>query len=91
MKIIISAKISKGFQNWKKMFEENEPMRNKYGVKVLAYGHQQGNAEEIYTVIETVSMDKMQEMLKQPEMTKLRTEAGVDLDTQKFIILEGGN
>ena len=73
------------------MFEENEPMRNKYGVKVLAYGHPQGNVEEIYTVIETESMDKMQEMLKQPEMTKLRTDAGVDLDTQKFIILEGGN
>ena len=91
MKIITSAKINKGFQHWKKMFEENEPMRNKYGVKVLAYGHPPGNAEEIYTVIEIESMDKMQEMLKQPEMTKLRTEAGVDLDTQKFIILEGGN
>ena len=35
--------------------------------------------------------DKMQEMLKLPEMIKLRTEAGVDLDTQKFILLEGGN
>ena len=30
-------------------------------------------------------------MLKLPEMIKLRTEAGVDLDTQKFILLEGGN
>ena len=91
MKIIINAKITKGFQHWKKMFKENEPMRNKYGVKVLVYGHPPGNAEEIYTVIETESMDKIQEMLKQPEMTKLRTEAGVDLETQKFIILEGGN
>ena len=90
MKTITNAKIIKGFQNWKRMLE-NEPMRNKYGVKVLAYGHPPGNAEEIYTVIETESMDKMQEMLKQPEMTKLRTDAGVDLDTQKFIILEGGN
>jgi hypothetical protein len=30
-------------------------------------------------------MDKIQEMLKLPEMIKLRTEAGIDLDTQKFI------
>jgi len=26
-----------------------------------------------------------------PSMIKLRTEAGVDLETQKFIMLEGGN
>ncbi len=91
MKIIIRAIIIKGFQNWKKMFEENEPMRNKYRVKVLAFGHLQGNMDETYTVIENESLDKIQEMLKQPEMTKLRTEAGVDLETQKFIMLEGGN
>ena len=91
MKTITNAKIIKGFQNWKRMFEENEPMRNKYRVKVLAFGHRQGNMDEIYTVAETESLDKMQEMLKQPEMTKLKTEAGVDLETQKFIMLEGGN
>jgi len=26
-----------------------------------------------------------------PSMVKLRTEAGVDLETQTFIMLEGGN
>ena len=73
------------------MFEENELMRNKYRIKVLAFGHPQGNMEEIYKVIETESLDKIQEMLKQPEMKKLRAEAVVDLETQKFIMLEGGN
>ena len=91
MKTITNSKIIKGFQNWKKMFEENEPMRNKYRVKVLAFRHLQGNMDETYTVIENESLDKIQEMLKQLEMTKLRTEAGVDLETQKFIMLEGGN
>ena len=91
MKIISSARISKNLQYWKKMFEENEPVRNKYIVKVLTYGHPQGNTEEIYTVIENESLDKIQEMLKQPEMIKLRTQAGVDFETQKFIMLEGGN
>ena len=41
------------------MFEENGPMRNKYRVKVLAFRHPQGNMDEIYTVIETESLDKM--------------------------------
>tara|TARA_B100001027_G_scaffold198420_1_gene156523 strand:- start:291 stop:572 length:282 start_codon:yes stop_codon:yes gene_type:complete len=91
LKIITSDKNIKDFQNWKRMFEENELMRNKYRIKVLAFGHPQGNMEEIYKVIETESLDKIQEMLKQPEMKKLRTEAVVDLETQKFIMLEGGN
>ena len=42
LKIITNTKITKGFQHWKKMFEENEPIRNKYRVKVLAYGYAQG-------------------------------------------------
>ena len=91
MKIISSARISKNLQYWKKMFKENEPMRNKYIVKVLTYKHPHGNTEEIYTVIETGSLDKIQEMLKQPEMIKIRTQVGVDFETQKFIMLEGGN
>ena len=91
MKIITNAKITKGYEHWKQMFEGNENLRQEYGLNVLAYGHPKDNNEEIYTVIEVESMDKMQEMLKLPEMIKLRTEAGVDLDTQKFILLEGGN
>ena len=91
MKIITNAKITKGYEHWKQMFEENEKLRQEYGLNVLAYGHPKDNNEEIYTVIDVESMDKMQEMLKLPEMIKLRTEAGVDLDTQKFILLEGGN
>mgnify|MGYP001166316827 CR=1 FL=1 len=91
MKIITNAEIYKGYQHWKEMFESNEALRKEYGLHVLAYGHPKDNENEIYTVIEVESMDRMQEMLKLPEMTKLRTEAGVNLDTQKFIMLEGGN
>tara|TARA_B100000902_G_C26465078_1_gene507363 strand:+ start:113 stop:388 length:276 start_codon:yes stop_codon:yes gene_type:complete len=91
MKIITNAEITKGYQHWKEMFNSNESLRRDYGVNVIAYGHPQGNDNEIYTVIEVESMDKMQEMLQTPQMVKLRTEAGVNLDTQKFIILENGN
>ena len=49
------------------------------------------NKDEIYTVLQVESMERMQEMVNLPSMVKLRTEAGVDLETQKFIMLEGGN
>jgi hypothetical protein len=60
-------------------------------VTVLAYGHPKDNKDEIYTVLQVESMERMQEMVNLPSMVKLRTEAGVDLETQKFIMLEGGN
>ena len=32
-------------------------------------------------------MNKMQEAMKDPEIAKARTDAGVDLDTQKLVFL----
>ena len=89
MKIITNAEINKGYQHWKEMFESNEALRKEYGLHVLAYGHPKDNENEIYTVIEVESMDRMQEMLKLPEMIKLRTEVDLNLETKKFITLEG--
>ena len=91
MKIISHAKLTKGYEHWKQAFDENESLRQEYGGTVLAYGHPKDNRNEIYTVLQVESMERMQEMLNLPSMVKLRTEAGVDLETQTFIMLEGGN
>ena len=91
MKIISHAKLTKSYEHWKQAFDENESLRQEYGVTVLAYGHPKDNKDEIYSVLQVESMERMQEMLNLPSMVKLRTEAGVDLETQTFIMLEGGN
>ena len=61
--------------------------REKYGVKVLAYGHSKDNENKIYQVLEVESMEKMQEAMQDPEIAKLRTDAGVNLDTQEVVFL----
>ena len=43
--------------------------------------------KKIYQVLEIDSMEKMQEAMKDPELAKLRTEAGVDLDSQEIVFL----
>ena len=91
MKIISHAKITTGYEHWKQAFDENDSLMQEYGVTVLAYGHPKDNKDEIYTVLQFASMAWMQEMLNLPSMLTLRTEAGVDLETQTFIMLEGGN
>ena len=47
MKIISHAKLTKGYEHWKQAFDENESLRQEYGVTVLAYGHPKDNKDEI--------------------------------------------
>ena len=60
MKIISHAKITKGYELWKQAFDENDSLRQEYGVSVLAYGHPKDNQDEIYTVLQVESMQRMQ-------------------------------
>tara|TARA_B100002052_G_C15313688_1_gene346568 strand:- start:147 stop:416 length:270 start_codon:yes stop_codon:yes gene_type:complete len=87
MKIIMSVEISEGYEKWKQLFLSADDAREKYGVKVLAYGHPKDNENKVYQVLEIESMEKMQEALKDPEIAKARTEAGVNLDSQEVVFL----
>ena len=87
MKIIMNVEISEGYDKWKQLFLSADDARKKYGVKVLAYGHPKDNNNKVYQVLEIESMEKMQEALKDPEIAKARTEAGVKLDTQEVVFL----
>ena len=87
MKLIISAEVTKGYELWKNLFLSTDSQREKYGVKVLAYGHAKDNENKIYQVLEVESMERMEEGLQDPEIAKLRTDAGVNLDTQEVVLL----
>ena len=87
MKLIMNVEITEGYEKWKKLFLSVDAQREKYGVKVLAYGHPKGNENRIYQVLEIESMERMQEGLADPELAKLRTDAGVKLDTQEIVFL----
>ncbi len=88
MKMIMSVEIKEGYSKWKDLFLSVDAQREKYGIKVLAYGHPKDNENKIYQVLEYESMEKMQEAFKDPELAKLRTDAGVDLETQELVFLE---
>ena len=88
MKIIMNVKINEGYEKWKDLFLSVDAQREKYGIKVLAYGHPKDDETKVYQVLEIDSMEKMQEAMKDPEIAKLRTDAGVDLDSQELVFLE---
>ena len=87
MKIILNAEITQGYEKWKTLFLSVDAPREKYGVKVLAYGHSKDNENKVYQVLEVESMERMQEALQDPEIAKLRTDAGVNLDSQEIVFL----
>ena len=62
-------------------------VREQYGVTVLAFGHDKDDETSVYQVLEVESMEKMQEAMSSPEIQKMRTDAGVNLDTQKLTSL----
>ena len=61
MKIIMNVEITDGYEKWKKLFLSVDAQREKYGIKVLAYGHPKGDENKIYQVLEVESIEKMQE------------------------------
>ena len=87
MKIIINVEITQGYEKWKQLFLSVDAQREKYGIKVLAYGHPKDNENKVYQVLEIESMEKMQEGMHDPEIVKLRTDAGVNLETQEIVFL----
>ena len=87
MKIIINVRITQGYEKWVELFHSADAVREEYGVTVLAYGHDKDDDSNVYQVIEIESMERMQEAMSNPELQKMRTDAGVDLDSQKITFL----
>ena len=87
MKFIMNVEITEGYEKWKKLFLSVDHIREQYGMKVLAYGHPKDNENKIYQVIEATSLEKIQEAMQDPELAKLRTDAGVNIETQETVFL----
>ena len=87
MKMIMNVEIREGYAKWKELFHSADEARKKYGIKVLAYGHPKDNENKVYQVLEVDDMHQMQEAMKDPEIAKARTDAGVDLNTQEIVFL----
>ena len=83
----MNVEITQGYEKWKQLFLSVDAQREKYGIKVLAYGHAKDNQNKIYQVLEMESMENMQKAMQDSEIAKLRTDAGVNLDTQELVFL----
>jgi ssDNA-binding replication factor A large subunit len=87
MKIITNVELSLGYEHWKQKMLENESFRVENKMILLAYGHEDGNENKVWVVMDVPSMEHMASVINKPEMIKLREEAGAIIETQKMIKL----
>ena len=87
MKVITSVELSKGYKHWKELFLANEDFRQKNQINVIAYGHEAENDSKVWAVMDIPSMEHMMGLINEPEMVKLREEAGAIVEKQKMIKL----
>ena len=87
MKIITNVELSLGYEHWKLKMLENESFRAENKMNPLAYGHEDGNENKVWVVIDVPSMEHMASVINKPEMIKLREEAGTIIETQQIIKL----
>ena len=66
---------------------DNESFRLENKMNLLAYGHEDGNENKVWVVMDVPSMEHMASVINKPEMIKLREEAGAIIETQKMIKL----
>ena len=87
MKIIMNVRITQGYEKWVELFHSAGAVREEFGITVLAYGHDKDDDSSVYQVLEVDSMERMQEAMSNPEVQKMRTDAGVDLESQRITFL----
>ena len=87
MKIIMNVRITQGYEKWVELFHSAGAVREQFGITVLAYGHDKDDDSSVYQVLEVDSMERMQEAMSNPELQKMRTDAGVDLESQRVTFL----
>ena len=84
MKFLSTFKITKGFDAWLKMYKEIEPDLNELGIKILWAGTN-SDESKVYDVTEVNDPSKFEVLTKCEDITKKRTNAGVELESQEII------
>ena len=88
MKLLVSVKVTQGYQHWKNEFENEESinLRASADIDVIKYGY----SSEIQRVDVILSQESM-EILKKVMLLNqtLIDEAGVDRDSMQMSPLEG--
>ena len=87
MKLLVSVKVTQGYQHWKNEFENEESinLRASAGIDVIGYGYS-SEMQRVYVILSLESMEILKKVMSANQT--LIDEAGVDMDSMQMIPLE---
>ena len=88
MKLLVSVKVTQGYQHWKNEFENEESvnLRASADVSVIGYGWSP-EMRRVYVILSLESMETLKKVMSANQ--NLIDEAGVDMNSMQMIPLEG--
>ena len=87
MTLLVSVKVTQGYQHWKNEFENEESVNLRASADIDAIGY--GYLSEMQGVYVILSLESMEILKKVMSANKtLIDEAGVDMDSMQMIPLE---
>ena len=88
MTLLVSVKVTQGYQHWKNEFENEESinLRASAGIDVIGYGYS-SEMQRVYVILSLESMEILKKVMSANQT--LIDEAGVDMDSMQMIPLEG--
>ena len=88
MKLLVSVKVTQGYQHWKNEFENEESinLRALADIDVIGYGYS-SEMQRVYVILSLESMEILKKVMSANQT--LIDEAGVDMDSMQMIPLEG--
>ena len=88
MKLLVSVKVTQGYQHRKNEFENEESinLRALFDIHVIEYSHS-FEMRRVYVILILKSMEILKKVIS--AIQTLIDEAGVDMDSMQIIPLEG--
>lgn len=84
MRFLGSFKKTCTFERWQQLVSDLKPYTDKHGLRVV-FATESEDGSMIYDVSEAKTMEGAQAFLSDPEVMRMRKEAGVDIDSQEMI------
>ncbi len=88
MRFLTTFEKSCTFERWLKLVEDLKPHLDRYGLKLIIAMVSDDGAR-IYDLGEAESMEGVEGFMSDPEVIRMRTEAGVDIESQQVISAVG--
>ena len=88
MRFLTTFKKTCSFDDWLKLVDRLKPHMEKHGLKLI-FATESADGQSIYDVGEAETMDGVEAFVSDPEVIKMRVDAGVDVESQEVVSAVG--